>query len=122
MIRSRGRSKNSSKSSGSGLDGLPCGWWEDDSPRRETEINHVGFTRTVAREELSKLRPSHRHKGPESDDNEKEGCALYVFRYPLPNAPETDAYVKIAVKWHPKKRGIFIAKWYAFKEWGSGSD
>jgi hypothetical protein len=104
------------------VQGLPCSLWEDNSQRRNDEISRIGFTRQLAREELCRLKAHHRHKGPEADDNETRSCALYVFRYPIPGRPGLDAYVKVALKKHPSKRGIYVGKWYGFKLWGTGSD
>src|SRR4051812_37910367 len=90
------------------LDGYRCDWWEDNSEKRDNEISDLEFTRDLARKELLKLQPSHKDRGPLQDDWEEESCAVYEFRYPIPGNSGVEAYIKIGLKRHPKKRGEYV--------------
>jgi hypothetical protein len=89
-------------------------WWHEVG-RRMDEIADLGLTRDQVVNELRCLQAVHHHRGPEPDDNEPNLATVNKFRYPLPGGP--DVYVKIALKRHPKRPNVLIAKIWSFKRW-----
>jgi len=90
--------------------------WHD-TGRRLAEIQAIGLTRNQVIEELKNLKPTSHHRGPEPDDAEPASLsALHIFKHPL-EGTSIFVYVKIALKVHPNKKSVLIAKIWSFKQW-----
>lgn len=82
--------------------------------RRDAEIADLGLNKHQVLDELLKVDVSRHHTGPEIDHH-YPGGAVHIFKYPLD--PGVDVYVKLSVRPHLKRHGIYIVFIYSFKRW-----
>jgi hypothetical protein len=92
-------------------------WWD---PKKDwdADLDALQLTRhqalRILREDLA---PKHLHGGPEPDDVDFADAVVFKFRYPVPGAG--DAYIKLALKQHPRKRDILLPKVWSCKPWNA---
>ncbi len=97
--------------------GPPPIW--DEHERRDQEILDLGLDRRMVLGELRKLESEHLRRGPEPDEVDPKFSVVCIFRYPLDPKAGVEAYVKVALKRHPKRPKVQMVKIWSFKRWES---
>jgi len=90
-------------------------WW---CPSKDwiSDLATLGLTQQQAKEVLQTgWQAEHCSRGPEPDDDEPVDAVVFIFRVPVEGI--LDAYVKLALKRHPKKRTVMLTKIWSFKKW-----